>query len=338
MRIGAAFEPVAAAWYRGVYPLEAMARRGHDIVWPENDTGHPNLDELESCDVVFVYRRHEEPLRRRLAGLAARGVGIVWDNDDDFATIPKSSPWFKDVGGLRGQQRFSETVRIARVAHVVTTTTDAVRARYARAGVQNIQVIDNHLQHKTRRRPRRHEGIVVGWVAGLEHRGDARALGIAEALRNLQEEHADLHVECVGVDLGLQERYGHRSSLHFERLPDIMATFDIGIAPLADTPFNTARSSIKLKEYAASQVPWLASPRTPYLALGEREGGRLVEDDGWAEALDALIRDRRTRKRLARAGKAWAKTHTIDAVAERWESVFAAASERAQSGPRSGHR
>jgi glycosyltransferase involved in cell wall biosynthesis len=331
VRIGATFEPVAAAWYRGVYPLEAMQRRGHEIIWPENDTGHPKLDQLATCDAILIYRRHEEPLRRAVAKLAGRGVGVVWDNDDDFATIPKDSPWYKEVGALRGQQRFSETVRIARIAHVVTTTTEAVRARYAGAGLPNVHVIDNHLQHKTHRSRRPHDGIVVGWIAGLEHRIDARVLGIAETLRRLQAAHADLRVETAGVDLGLPERYRHVASMHFDRVPDAMSRFDIGLAPLADIPFNTARSSIKVKEYAASQVPWLASPRTPYHGLGEREGGRLVEDDDWAEALDALIRDRRARKRLARAGKAWAKTQTIDAVADRWERVFAEAAERARA-------
>ncbi|HMJ32535.1 MAG TPA: hypothetical protein VK501_01360 [Baekduia sp.] len=334
VRIGATFEPVAAAWYRGVYPLEAMARRGHEIVWPQNDTGHPVVRELGSCDAVFVYRRHEQALRDILAGLAARGVGIVWDNDDDLSAIPKDSPWFKEVGALRGQKRFSDTVRLAKLAHVVTVTTEGVGARYAGAGVQEVRVIDNHLQHKTSRRRRKHDGIVVGWIAGTEHRVDARLLRLGEVLRALQEVHPELRVECVGVDLQLPERYRHRAGLHFERLPDVMTTFDIGLAPLADVPFNRARSSIKVKEYAASQVPWLASPRAAYQGLGERQGGRLVDDEHWFTALDALIRDGKARKRLSRAGKSWAKTQTVEVVADRWEAAFVEASTRARDAAR----
>jgi glycosyltransferase involved in cell wall biosynthesis len=308
-----------------------MARRGHDVVWPENDTGHPKVDELRSCDVVFVYRRHEEALRRVLADLASRGIGIVWDNDDDFRTIPKDSPTFKEVGGLRAQKRFSETLRTARLAQVVTVTTETLRARYAETGLANVQVIDNHLAHKTRRRTRKHDGLVIGWIAGDEHLGDARALRVADTLQRLQKAHPQVRVEAVGVNLGVADRYHHRPAVPFDRLPEIMASWDIGIAPLADTPFNAARSSIKVKEYAASQVPWLASPRTPYLGLGEREGGRLVEDDGWFEALDEMVRDGRARKRLARAGRSWAKRQTIDVAAARWESVFADALELARA-------
>jgi glycosyltransferase involved in cell wall biosynthesis len=330
VRIGSTFEPNGAAFYRGVYPLEAMARRGHDIVWPENDTGHPDLAQLRTCDVVFIYRRHEEALRKVLADLAARGIGIVWDNDDDFTAIPKSSPTYKQVGGLRGQQRFSESVRLARLADIVTVTTETLRDRYAAAGLENIRVIDNCLAHKTRRRRRKHDGIVVGWIAGGEHRGDARALELPRVLAELQDVHAELHVECVGVDLGLKQRYRHSASVHFDRLPDVMSGFDIGIAPLVESAFNDARSSIKVKEYAASAVPWLASPRLPYRLLGENHGGRLVGDAGWYDALDDLVRDGRARKRLARAGKSWAKRQTIDSVADQWESVFAEASDAAR--------
>jgi glycosyltransferase involved in cell wall biosynthesis len=334
MRIGAVFEANAAAFYRGVYPLQAMERRGHDIVWPENDTGNPKLSQISHCDVVFVYRRHEEGVRQLLRSLASRGVGIVWDNDDDLSAIPKHSPTYREVGALRAQKRFSETVKTARLAHVVTLTTEVLRDRYARHGLERVEAIDNMLQRRTKRRLQKHDGIVVGWIAGMEHLADAALLEIPAAIKQLQEVHADVHVHCVGADLKLESRYTHQPSLHFDRLPDAMARFDVGLAPLAANAFNEARSSIKVKEYAASGVPWLASPVAPYSRLGESQGGFLVPDTGWFEALDRLVRDRRARKRLSKSGTKWAKTQTVDAVADQWETVFAEASERARSGIR----
>jgi glycosyltransferase involved in cell wall biosynthesis len=111
----------------------------------------------------------------------------------------------------------------------------------------------------------------------------------------------------------------------FDELPRRIAEWDIGIAPLADIPYNATRSDIKVKEYAACGVPWLASPFGPYSDLGEAQGGRLVHDDGWFEALDRLVARRRERKRLSRKGRAWAKRQTMDAVADRWERLFAEA-------------
>ncbi|MCW2996320.1 MAG: hypothetical protein JWQ18_3815 [Conexibacter sp.] len=329
MRIGAAFEPTAAAYYRGVYPLEAMARRGHEIVWPEHDSGDPRLSELGDCDVVYVFRRSEDAVRRPLAKLAARGVGIVWDTDDDLSAIPRRSPNYKTLGALRGQKRFAETVRMGRMAHVMMASTAAIQAKYEAAGIGGIEIVENHLPPKLRRRRQKHDGLIIGWIAGIEHTEDAIELGLRDTLARVLARHPDARVESVGVDLGLGDRYVRQPSVHFNTLPDHMARYDIGLAPIVDIPFNAARSNIKVKEYAASEVPWLASPRGSYRELGEREGGLLVEDDDWETALDALIRDKRRRKKLARAGKSWAKTQTVDRVADRYEVILRSAADRA---------
>lgn len=330
MRIGAAFEPTAAAYYRGLYPLEEMMRRGHEIVWPALHTGEAKVEEFDGCDVIYVFRRSEDALRRALVPLVARGIGLVWDTDDDLSAIPRRSPNYKEVGGLRGQKRFAETMRMAHLAHLMLASTVTIKEKYERAGVEGIEVVENYLAPRIRRRRQRHDGLVIGWIAGAEHTEDAIALRIGETLERVLARHPDMRVETVGVDLGLPgQRYVRHASVHFNDLPQHMAYYDIGIAPLVDIPFNAARSNIKVKEYAASGVPWLASPRAPYRALGEREGGLLVEDDAWDAALEALICDKRRRKQLARAGKSWAKTQRIDQVADRFERLLEMAAERA---------
>jgi len=102
-----------------------------------------------------------------------------------------------------------------------------------------------------------------------------------------------------------------------------IAGFDIGIAPLTDIPFNWGRSTITLKEYAAPGTAWPVSPIGPYLDLREKQGGRLVPDDGRFDALDQLVSSPRPLKRLSRKAKKWAKSRTIEAAASRWEQVFA---------------
>ena len=70
----------------------------------------------------------------------------------------------------------------------------------------------------------------------------------------------------------------------------------------------------------------------PYALLGERQGGVLVPDDGWFDALDAIVRDTRRRRRLARAAIEWAKAETIDANGHLWEAVMQEAIARARAG------
>lgn len=330
MRIGVAWVPCANAQYRAVHPLRAMARRGHEIVLPADTEGRAEFARLASCDVVHVYRRADDETRRVLKALATRGVGVTYDNDDDLTTVPKESPDYKKFGGLTGQRLFAMSVKAARLAHVFTTTTETLAARYRRSGADRIEVIPNSVASDAARPRHPHDGIVIGWVAGVDHRADTARVPIEDALRELIERHPALRVESIGLKLRLPNRYRHDALVDFDALPSRIGGFDIGLAPLADIAVNRARSDIKLKEYAASGVPWLASPIGPYVGLGDAEGGRLVPDDGWLEALDQLAHDAGLRSRLGASGQAWARRHTIDVAAERWERAFSEAASRAR--------
>jgi glycosyltransferase involved in cell wall biosynthesis len=323
MRLGVLFEENSAAYYRAIYPMEAMERRGHEVVWP-NDDGLARAGVLASCDVVHLYRRAGQEIERvvREIGRGGAGTAVTYDNDDDFRAVPKESPDYKKVGGLAGRRIHGMTVKAARMARVFTTTNGVLAELYREAGVERVEVIPNAVAHDVDRPTIRHDGVVIGWVAGIDHRADVVRIPIADALRRLMAEHPEVRVECVGADLQLPERYRHDGFVPFLELPARIGGFDIGIAPLAGLPGNRARSDIKVKEYAASGVPWLASPVGPYAELGEAQGGRLVPDDGWYEALERLVTARRERRKLGRKGRSWARDQTVEAFAQRWESVF----------------
>jgi glycosyltransferase involved in cell wall biosynthesis len=325
MRIGVAWVPCHSVHYRAIFPVNAMARRGHELVVSPKNDGSADLRVLASCDVVHVYRRSDQETLKVLAALARSGTPITYDNDDDHTAVPKESPNYHEWSGPKGQRIFAATVSAARMARVFTTTNEVLAEKYRRAGVKRIEVIGNYLAHDLSRRRQQHEGVVIGWIAGGEHYADVARIRIVDALERVIAKHPHVRVECIGVDLRLPERYRHDAELPFHDLPGRIGGFDIGIAPLADIPMNWARSDIKVKEYAASGVPWLASPIGPYAGLGEKQGGRLASDDRWFEELDRLVAHQRERQQLGRNAEAWARGQTIEAVAHRWEDVFAEA-------------
>jgi hypothetical protein len=332
MRLGVIWEREnSAAHYRAYEPMKAMERRGHEIVWPLDQFGAGVGGRLTSCDVVHVYRRNDEQTLRLMRDLAQVGIGVTWDNDDDFRKIPSVHPLYQKMRGRPWRELYERTVKAATIAHRVTVTADRVAEVYGEEGAGEIEVIPNMLAADAVKRARRHSGIVIGWIAGVEHLADIKEIPIAEVVRRVVAENPDVRVECIGVDLALPVRYRHDQFVPFERLTDRIAGFDIGIAPLADIELNDGRSDIKLKEYAARSVPWLASPRGPYVSFGEDQGGRLVADDVWYEALTAMVRNHRERKRLAKRARKWAKTQTIEATADAWERHFEKAAEAARA-------
>jgi glycosyltransferase involved in cell wall biosynthesis len=169
-------------------------------------------------------------------------------------------------------------------------------------------------------------------MAGLEHQLDYQALRLKPILEQLLAEHEDLRVMSIGLGLGLAtSRYEHHPIVDFGELPRVLSGATIAIAPLADIPWNRARSNIKLKEYGAAGLPWLASAVGPYLGLGEKEGGRLVAEGDWYDALDRLIRDERGRRKLAKRAAKWAKGQTIDQHVGEWLRAYEDAAARARS-------
>jgi glycosyltransferase involved in cell wall biosynthesis len=326
MRLGVVWETeCAAAYYRAIDPMKAMQARGHEVSWPADSSGKAEFARLAGCDVVHVYRRAAADTQRVLTELLRSGSAITYDNDDDFTAVPKQSPHYKQTGGLKGQRIFAETVKVARMARRVTTPSEVLAEKYRRAGVEHVDVIANVLAPSLARSRHPHDGIVIGWVAGLEHVVDAQQLNVADALGRVIQKHDNVFVECIGVNLGLPERYRHDRSVPFSELPSRIGGFDIGIAPLADIQWNRSRSDIKVKEYAGCRVPWLASPVGPYASLGPAEGGRLVPDNGWFDALDRLVENKRKRRQLGRRAKAWAERQTLHETVDQWEQVFAEA-------------
>jgi len=81
--------------------------------------------------------------------------------------------------------------------------------------------------------------------------------------------------------------------------------FDMGVMPLADTPFNRAKCAFKAVEYMACGVPTVASPvgEAPYVIKNKINGFLAQTPEEWALAIETLLKDVSLRKRMGKAGK-----------------------------------
>jgi glycosyltransferase involved in cell wall biosynthesis len=320
------------AHYRALMPAKNLISRGHELVWYGTSSQSLPLRELSGCDLVHVYRASEPELIAALKRLRGEGVALSWDNDDDLTILPKDSPSYRKHGGLTATRDFTWQVRAIRLAHLVTTTSSALAEKFRRVGGEHVAIIDNYLPRDfLYGRRQKHKGLIIGWAGGVEQRVDAASLGLDEVLLKILLEHPGVRLLTVGVSLNVRhERYEHERSVEFLRLPRVIRGFDIGLAPLADIPFNRTRSAIKLKEYGAAGVPWLASPVGEYADLGPRQGGRLVADCDWYDAIDDLLRHRRQRMLLGTRARFWAHQQAMRHYVDRWEREFEAAIQRAR--------
>jgi glycosyltransferase involved in cell wall biosynthesis len=316
--------------HRCFEPAQALQARGHEVlVVRDGDEARTNGLPQE-CDVVFVHRLHSANVLSAVHAVTAAGGAFVWDNDDDLTDVPPNPRGSVKRGGLRSQMTASELSAAIGLADLVTTPSADLAERFRAGGAQAVTVVENYVPDAFSRVKRSsHDGVTIGWVAGYEHIYDLRELGLRDVLRQLLDTREDVRIVSIGLDLSLErDRYRYMPMVHYADLPQLTAEWDIGIAPLADVSFNRARSNCKLKEYAAVGTPWLASPVGPYLGLGEREGGRLVADGEWQEALGGLIDSPKERGKLAKRGSKWARGHAMSRNVKRWEAALDEAVKR----------
>jgi glycosyltransferase involved in cell wall biosynthesis len=300
--------------YRAIHPLTELTRRGH-LVATYTDPQQLKLSDeeldviLEDFDVVFMARYIEPEAVELARRLTEAGMGIVWDYDDDVVR-PERRAGFDGMVPL---------------VDVVTTTNELLAERYREYGARTVMPVPNFVTRPSLVAPRRkHEGTVLGYIGWIDHQDDWDKLGLQGIVEDLLDAYPELRVESVGpIDLRLPaDSYHGYGVLQFDQLPQAIAGFDVAIAPLIDKPGNSTRSDIKLKEYAIAGVPWLASDFGPYVDFGEDQGGRLVRDDEWFDALNSLVADGKAQRKLGKRGQKWAKDQTLERNAPLWVAAF----------------
>jgi hypothetical protein len=324
----------ANAYYRAVLPMAELRRRGHTIVERSAEALRLKSGPAPDFDLLHLQQVAEPADPAMIERMRAAGVAVVWDSDDDALDMPKFIPAYKRLGGRRGVKRHAERCAdLGRRAHLMTTPSGVLAQTYRETGAEHVAVIENYIADADLKKARRpHRGVVIGCTAAMEHQTDVERLRLRDILRRLLEKHEEVQLVTIGVDFGLTgSRYVNYPRIAIEELVKYESVFDIGIAPLVDSRFNRARSNVKLKEYAAAGAMWLASPVGPYLGLGEDQGGWLVEDREWFDALDEAVTNASLRRTLAARGAAWARRQTIKGNASLWERAFRDAIARARA-------
>jgi len=282
----------------------------------------------EDADVIMFQRPTHQFLSLAVPLLRERGVAVVIDMDDDLRTIHPRNPAFAQLHpkSATTMHTWQNAAQACRHASLVTTSSEVLAQRYGSHG--RVRVISNRV-------PRRfldvtHEdSTVVGWAGSLHsHPNDLDVLGAS--ISNLERDGEVFQVVGTGDGvqriLGLQHPPEITGIIGFDDWPEEVTQLGVGIAPLADTAFNAAKSLLKPLEYAAVGVPWVASPRKEYKKLHDLGCGVLAEKPReWERELRRLIADEGWRRELSDRGRAVAATLTVEDAAAEWYEAWSSA-------------
>lgn len=303
-------------------------------------TGDPvSLADDFDCDILILQRPMAPWQWIGMQSAQQRGIRVIVELDDDFHSVDKRSVF--------GQQMTSDHMRVlgdcVKHADLVTVSTDALAQRYAPHG--RVVVLRNCVDARwldinvTNDAEKRN---VVGWTGTVAyHRDDLQAThgGVAMAA---QQHGAMVRIlgrsELARENLNLRDEPDHVPWQTMDAYPHEIARFHVGIAPLADTVFNRAKSWLKPLEYAACGVPAVMSPTVEYKRLHDEYGiGMLAgwRSREWKRSVGRLLTDHAHHTEMAEHGRAAVRDHhTIQGNAWRWAEAWASVLERSTASAR----
>jgi glycosyltransferase involved in cell wall biosynthesis len=276
---------------------------------------------------VLVMQRPAFPHGMRQVDRLRGHVAIVAETDDDMITTEPSN-----LGTFASDPRAAESVRYClRRADMITVSTPYLAELYAPLN-SNIRILPNCVKAELLDMPRkRRERVTVGWQGGSSHLVDMCM--IQDELSGVLAANPGADMHFVGVDFsplqwirnpGLRERC--RFTSWFDDVGDYYRAvdFDIAIAPLADVPFNRAKSHLKALDAAARGIPIVAQDMEPYRDfVRDGETGYLVRTaQEWTARLTELIHDEAAREEMGAKAREVARRYTMQGNWQLWEKAY----------------
>lgn len=158
------------------------------------------------------------------------------------------------------------------------------------------------------RKPEQPDGKVhIGFAGSPDRYGDVDRI-ISGALTEIKKRYGErVCIEFFGGKTALAETLHCRTypfMESYEAYQEQMArlNWDIGLAPMPDTPFHACKYHNKLVEYSGFGIAGVYSDVLPYRGAVEHEyTGLLCENDtdSWVKALSRLIEDEQLRRRIS---------------------------------------
>lgn len=316
--------------------------------WTEDRNGDRfmvDIEGLPDLDVVIITRPLAGNVVDVIAILQRKGIAVVVDIDDDFRhTSPNLAGRHKIDPNINPKYNWRHFIRACGLADWVTCSTVPL-LNYAQG---KSTVVPNcvpsaylNITGPTRTR----SNMKVGWSGTVgAHPGDLDITygGVAQALRGTDHEFIVVgKAEGVKSALNLDTQPEETGLSMHSRYPELVALIDVGIAPLKDSAYNRAKSHLKVLEYTALGIPWVASNLPEYVQFegqlsfrfryGSEVPGVVVKPRGrdWAREVAARLNwSEDQRDEATGVGKEFVREcYTIEGQADRWLEAWTRAYE-----------
>ena len=281
--------------------------------------------ERPPVDAILVQRTAVAPEMTDdlLSRLRSWELPLVFEIDDNlFDFAPRTA------AALEYSEHGRSMKAIAAQAALVTVSTEPLRV-LMEGLAERVVVIPNAIDERLwflpprRPRPDRPDGspLRVVYIGSKTH-GDDLALLRDVVARVRSAVGTEIAFEVVGGEPDAQRGDWYTPvPIPSTRYPDFVrwltrlsTRWDLALAPLADTPFNSFKSDLKHLEYGALRLPGVYSDVGPYAAtVRHGETGLLTANtvEGWTEAVTRLCNDAALRASITDEALAYVKDQRV---------------------------
>ena len=208
-----------------------------------------------------------------------------------------------------GVKRMGDTLKLCDYA---TTTTEPL-AKELKKYVKEVYVNRNVASERmyelsldaVKNAKKDEDKIVLGYLSGsITHNPDFEL--ILPAITKIMDKYKNVYLKVVGIlDIPSKlDKYKDRiivsPFIDWEKLPELIASIDINLAPLEESLFNEAKSENKWTEAALVRIPTIASDIGAFKIIKNNIDGVLVKntDKDWFDKLEKLVTDKEFRNKL----------------------------------------
>jgi len=325
----------ALGYYRTFKPAKQMQKYDVEIVGTGIDKyGSDFLGNwsniFKKYDIVWIMHHFGEHNAAAQSFMRDRyKKKLVYDLDDNYLDVPESNPTYETFKKTKRSRAILSTMFF--FADALTVSTEPLKERldkhfYDVHGIKKpIFIIPNMNDIKDWQYTpvaKHTDKIIIGYAGSNSHKEDINL--VLPVIDKLMKKYPTLELHIAGVidKTQLGEYFSTFTKKHLERVAMLPVTptfweypkylsemqWDIGIAPLVDTPFTRSKSHIKWMEYGSYEIPTVASRVYPYFmdlcgrdTIVDGETGFLCRtQDEWYSKLERLILDKGLRQRIGR--------------------------------------
>lgn len=292
------------------------------------------LEDLTGVDLIVTQRVGKSGSVQFLAWMQRHGTAIVVDADDAMWCIDRSNVAWKSWNNEVQHWRFMDEA--SRLADLTTVTTAALAKRYGKHG--RVEILPNRVPSQVLGLPSIRTlyppTVTVGWSGfTATHPTDLPVVG--DAVAQVVAKH-EVAVRIVGDGKGVAEAWGldpvkvePTGGVPMERYHTTLTCLDVMLVPLADTPFNRAKSDLKAREAMTMGIPTIASPTPANRALAKVSPLMLASSRfEWRSYLDRLVGDPEYRARKGAESRDAMAGQVLEEHAEMWAQAWERAAVR----------